>query len=142
MSEICRMEARALEAAAAGRSSDELLVHVASCARCQDALAVSAWMRHLADTSGDDVRLPEAGVLLWRAELRRKADARRRAERPLLWARAASVAVALGGGALLIASYGPQIVSAAHTATPLAVGAIAAAILAVLAAGATALSAR
>ncbi len=142
MKTTCDMETRVLEAAAAGRPSDDVLDHVASCAPCQDALAVAAWMRHLADTSGEDMRLPEAGVLLWRAELLRKADARRRAERPLAWARAASVAVALGGSAVLIASYGARIVSVAGAATPLALGAVAAAALAVLAAGATALSTR
>jgi hypothetical protein len=79
----CEREPEMLAAAGSGGESADTRAHLASCARCREAVAVSAWMRRMANTSGESHALPDPGVLWWKAQLVRRWQAEREASAPV-----------------------------------------------------------
>jgi hypothetical protein len=101
----CPRETDVLDALASARWPDrvdrELADHVASCAVCQDVVAVAAAMRADHEEARREANVPSSGQMWWRAEMRARQDAIREASRPLAVAQgvAALCALTLAGAA-------------------------------------------
>jgi hypothetical protein len=95
----CEREQDVLDALAAGRWPDrcneELRLHVSACAICRDLADVATVLVGDQDAAWRDARVPPAGVVWWRAQLRAREDAARAAGRPVAFIQgvAASAAV-------------------------------------------------
>jgi hypothetical protein len=95
----CDREHDVLDALAAGRwpepCDDDLRAHVRGCTVCADLATVAAALLDDHDAARSDARVPAAGVVWWRAQLRAREDAAREAGRPVAFIQgvAASVAV-------------------------------------------------
>jgi hypothetical protein len=98
MIEECPREADVVEAAARGLWSDsrsaELAEHIRSCPVCRDVADVSEAIQRECDQARHDARLPSAGLVWWRAQLRVRQERAAAAGRPITVAQAAAVAVA------------------------------------------------
>jgi hypothetical protein len=87
------------------RVDEELRVHVASCAICADLVDVAAPLAAEQHVAWDDaVNLPPADVVYWRAQLRARAEASRRASLPIGFVQALSAATFAGVGATALGS--------------------------------------
>jgi hypothetical protein len=87
------------------RVDDDLRRHAATCPVCADAIVVTRAMAEAAamddEVAAADLRLPSAGAVWLRAEVRARAEAARTATRPITWAQvAAIVCLAAAAGAL------------------------------------------
>src|SRR5262245_4747305 len=95
----CDREPDVLDALAAGRwparCDEDLRAHVSACAICRDLADVAAVLADERDDAWSEARVPPAGVMWWRAQLRAREDAARAAGRPVAFIQgvAASVAV-------------------------------------------------
>jgi hypothetical protein len=95
----CVREQDVLDALTAGRwparCDDDLRAHVSDCAICRDLADVAGALMAEQDAAWHDARVPSAGVMWWRAQLRAREDAARAAGRPVAFIQgvAASVAV-------------------------------------------------
>ncbi|HZZ40355.1 MAG TPA: hypothetical protein VFE06_14565 [Acidobacteriaceae bacterium] len=76
----------------------ELHAHVKACRRCTEVLLVKPALQALRADAAAAARLPDAGILWWRAQIRRRSDAVERVNRPL----AGAQGFALGMGALTL----------------------------------------
>jgi hypothetical protein len=76
----------------------ELHAHVRTCRRCTEVLHVTQALRASRAESAAAAPLPDPGILWWRAQIRRRADAVERINRPL----AGAQSFALGMGALTL----------------------------------------
>jgi hypothetical protein len=96
----CRHEADVLDAVMTsrwpGRVEPELRAHVAGCAICRDLVLASSAFDAEAAAACAEARVPEAGLVWWRAQLRARQDAARAAVRPITVAQAVGFAVAVG----------------------------------------------
>jgi predicted anti-sigma-YlaC factor YlaD len=81
---ICEHEPDMLAAAARGEDrAGAAAAHLASCASCREAVAAVAWMRQMADASGEPHPLPDPAVIWWKAQLLRRWESERRAVAPI-----------------------------------------------------------
>jgi len=100
----CEREQDVLDAIAADRwpdrLNDELSTHVAGCTICRDLAPVAHAFAEDGQTAFEQVRLPSAGLVWWRAEIRARQQAVRAAGRPITFVQvvtgACGIAVALG----------------------------------------------
>lgn len=74
-----------------GRADGALRAHVEACASCAEVAAVAAAVREWAD-DGPVAHVPDASVVWYRAQVRAREDAARRATRPVLLAQLLAVA--------------------------------------------------
>ena len=97
----CPCERDVLDLVAIGqwpsRADETLRAHVAACATCAEVASVAAVVRDWAnETDAADaehsVKVPDASVVWYRAQVRAREDAARRASRPLLVAQLFAVA--------------------------------------------------
>jgi hypothetical protein len=129
----CPRESDVLDAVASekwpNRVTAELVDHVAACAICSDVLTVARAMRADQELTWQDASIPSSGQAWWRAEMRMRQEAIRKASRPIAVAQAAALlgAVALIGTAGWLAwsrqdlsSFDLMKVSAQAMASPLA----------------------
>ena len=83
----CIYESEILDAVASGRWPDrlstELHDHLASCSICSELALVSAMYRDDYASALDQVRVPSAGLVWWKSELRARREAVRVASRPI-----------------------------------------------------------
>ena len=83
----CRYESEILDAVASGRWPDrlgtELHDHVSSCSICSELALVSAMYRDDYASALEQVRVPSAGLVWWKSELRARREAVRVASRPI-----------------------------------------------------------
>jgi hypothetical protein len=101
----CERESGVIAAVTSGRwasADDELRQHVASCEACSDARRMAETLRALERETLADTRLPSAGQVWWRAQLRARREARDAAARPLLVAQGLGAAVVIGLIAALV----------------------------------------
>ena len=103
MSDIeCVREDEVLELIAVGRWPDsapaELVAHAASCEICGDLMAVAGALRDDSDRARAEARVPSAGLVWWRAQLRARQQGAEAAGRPMTYVHAVGALVA---GALL-----------------------------------------
>jgi hypothetical protein len=117
----CRFETAVLEEIEAGRwpaaSPSELRAHVETCPVCADVALVAAEMRAADGAPTAPVRLPSAGQVWWRAELRARQEKAQLAQRPLLAVQVVAAVVALLGFATALRWFAPNAWSwVTHTA--------------------------
>ena len=96
----CRHEGDVVAAVTTGRwpsAVDQTLrEHVASCAVCAEVLQVAEAMTAIEQETLADTRLPAAGQVWWRAQVRARHEAAAVAARPVMVAQAVGAAAALG----------------------------------------------
>ncbi len=96
----CRHEGDLVAAVTSGRwpsAVDPVMRdHVASCAVCADVLQVAEAMTAIEHETLADTRLPSAGQVWWRSQVRARRDAAATAARPVLVAQAVGAAAAVG----------------------------------------------
>ena len=83
-------------------SSEEMRAHVAACASCRARVALTQAFRGERDRALAEPRLESAGVLWWRAQLRRRNAAIERLSRPLFGAQIFAVIVALAAAGVYL----------------------------------------
>jgi hypothetical protein len=95
----CPRESDVLDALASARWPErvdaELAQHVASCAVCQDVIAVASAIQTDHDFAWQEASVPSSGQMWWRAEMRTRQDAIREASRPVTVAQGVAVLFAL-----------------------------------------------
>lgn len=104
----CPREREIVRALVSGAADPEVEAHARGCSACREVAIVTARLRESALRAGDPAAappLPSPAEILWRAEVGRRLEERRRllerAHRPVAWAgRAAAVVVAAGLAAL------------------------------------------
>lgn len=83
----CAWEQEVLDAVASRRWPDrcgpELGAHLTSCSSCTDLAEVAAVLLHDSQVLEDQVRVPEASIVWWRAQLRARQEAARLALVPI-----------------------------------------------------------
>ena len=98
MTDECLREAETIDAVTSGSwptaCSAELTAHVAACAVCREAAEVAAAIRDESHAAHADVRLPTAGLVWWRAQLRARQEVAETAGRPITYAQGVAAAVA------------------------------------------------
>jgi hypothetical protein len=82
------------------RADDALRSHVALCPICADLATVASAIADLDETTALAARVPDAGLVWYRAQLAARADMARRAARPMFVAGLAAGACAAGVGLL------------------------------------------
>jgi hypothetical protein len=78
-----------------GRCDEELRVHVNACVVCSDLADVAAAVIDDRDAAWSQARVPSAGIVWWRAQLRAREDAARAAGRPVAFIQGVAASVAL-----------------------------------------------
>jgi hypothetical protein len=85
----CQHECEILDAVASGRWPDrvdsELREHASACVICSDAALIATLYRDDCERALEQVRVPSAGLVWWKAELRARREAIRVASRPIAW---------------------------------------------------------
>jgi hypothetical protein len=66
-----------------GQDDPELRAHLEGCETCRQDAEIAAWMIELAGLPVDSARLPDPGMLWWKAQLLQRWDAQRRAAEPI-----------------------------------------------------------
>ena len=83
----CKYESEILDAVASGRWPDrvdaELRDHASSCSICSEVAMVSTMYRDEYALAMEQVRVPSAGLVWWKSELRARREAVRVASRPI-----------------------------------------------------------
>ena len=84
---VCAREAEALEVVLNGGwpacADAELSTHVETCAVCADVVAVAVAMQEEHTVACQQAHIPSARLVWWRAELRARQEAARKAARPM-----------------------------------------------------------
>lgn len=78
-----------------GRCDEELRDHVNACVVCSDLAEVAAVVVNDRDDAWSQARVPSAGVVWWRAQLRAREEAARAAGRPVAFIQGVAASVAL-----------------------------------------------
>jgi hypothetical protein len=109
----CAREHEIVEAVTSGRWPDacdaDLRDHVTSCHVCKEVAFVAAALHEEHDVALAEARLPSAGLVWWRAELRARREAVKAAERPLTLVHSLAAASAIGVGAALVGGMIPYV---------------------------------
>jgi len=99
----CNREMEIVEAVTLGRwpegCSEELRQHSESCSVCRDVVRVALALTQERSEALETVRLPSAGLVWWRSEMRARREAINKATRPLRiveWIAVASALLAVG----------------------------------------------
>lgn len=80
------------------RASAALVAHASGCEVCRDLVIAASAIVELREAAPRPAALPDARVLWYRAQVQARADAARRATRPMVIAQAVAVTCALGLG--------------------------------------------
>jgi hypothetical protein len=95
----CEREQDVLDAVGSARwpsrCDEELRDHVNACAVCSDLADVAAAIIDDHDAAWSQARIPSAGVVWWRAQLRAREEAARAAGRPVAFIQGVAASVAL-----------------------------------------------
>lgn len=79
----CAREADVLDAIATGRWDPALRAHVEECAICADVAAVADLLREDGAAAWREAQVPSSARVWWRAEMRARQEAARRAAQPI-----------------------------------------------------------
>jgi hypothetical protein len=95
----CEREQDVVDAVGSGRwparCGDELRAHVSACPLCSDLVAVVAAIADDRDAAWSAARVPAAGIVWWRAQLRAREEDARAAGRPVAFVQGVAASVAL-----------------------------------------------
>ncbi len=105
----CEWEAAVLETIRTAREDPAVRDHVATCEACRETAEAAAWMQQFAALPADPLRLPDPGMLWWKAQLLQRWDAQRRAAAPLETGQHVQVGVGLAGCVALLAWLWPRV---------------------------------
>ena len=118
----CVREPEVVEAVASGRWADacdaELQTHAAICPICAEVALLAGLLREERSWALQNVRVPSAGLVWWRAELRARQDAARKAERPMSLMQAFAAACAVGVAIALAGGILPSVLALFSFASP------------------------
>jgi hypothetical protein len=96
----CPREQDVIDAIVTGRwpdrSDESLRAHAAECAICKELVEVTSVMRLDRDGLHEQMSLPSAGQVWWRAAVRARLEASQRVARPMSWIFGISLACAAG----------------------------------------------
>ena len=96
----CPRESEVIGAIIAGRWPDQcdatLHAHVAQCHICKDVVDVTSLLRLECNALHEEISVPGAGQVWWRAAIRARLEASQQATRPLSWVFGISVACVVG----------------------------------------------
>ena len=96
----CQFEAEVLNAVYTNRwperADAELRAHVSGCAICSDVVTVAKAIEEEFDIARAEARVPESGLVWWRAQMRARQEAAREAVRPITIAQAVGLATTVG----------------------------------------------
>jgi len=98
----CLREQEVLDAVRCGRCSDELKTHASECAVCSDVVEIATLFREDLEGGLAHARVPSAGLVWWRAEIRSRQEALRTVSRPITWVQAFGGACTAGVGIALL----------------------------------------
>jgi hypothetical protein len=90
----CDYEPAVVRAVRIGSWTEELRAHFAACPVCADAVLIA---EALHGEPAESLEVPAAGLIWWKAQLRRRLDGQERALRPIVWAERGAIAAGLGG---------------------------------------------
>lgn len=79
----CAKELAVVEAVRSGRCDARLHTHIAECPVCAEVLLVAQLLRQEDESAQAAARLPKAGEVWWRAQVRSRREAAERAVRPI-----------------------------------------------------------
>jgi membrane protease YdiL (CAAX protease family) len=109
----CDREQEIVEAVASGLWPDgcaeDLRNHIASCGVCNDVVVVALALQEERAGALGHVRVPPAGLVWWRAELRARQQAARAAERPMTLIQAFAAAGTIGVTLALLVGIFPSL---------------------------------
>ncbi len=88
----CDLEGDVAQAARSGQWPAELRAHLDSCPSCADTALVAEFLAQPPET---EAAVPDAGLLWWKAEIRRRLEAQEKASAPIRWAEGAVVTAVL-----------------------------------------------
>jgi hypothetical protein len=80
---VCEKENAVLEAIRLGQWQEELREHVADCPSCADAALAAQFLQDVRESDLASTRVPSAGWMWWRAQLRAKREAAERIVEPI-----------------------------------------------------------
>lgn len=96
----CPRESDVIAAIVAGRwprqCDDTLHAHVAQCHVCKEVVDVASLLRRDRNDLHEEITVPAAGQVWWRAAIRARLEASQQATRPLSWGLGISVACIVG----------------------------------------------
>jgi predicted anti-sigma-YlaC factor YlaD len=96
----CTREQDVVDAVQTGRWPDlcdrDLRAHLASCPVCRDVAAVAAALHEEHESGWREARVPPAGRVWWRAEMRARQEAAKKAAQPIAVAHALAAACTAG----------------------------------------------
>jgi len=109
----CAREHEIVEAVTAGRWPEacdaDLRNHVTNCHVCKEVVLVAVALHGEHDLALAEARVPSAGLVWWRAELRARREAAKAVERPLTLVHSLAAASAIGVGAALVVGMIPYV---------------------------------
>ncbi len=96
----CPRESDVIGAIISGRWPDQcdetLSAHVTQCQACKEVVEVAGLLRLERNDLHDEITVPAAGQVWWRAAIRARLEASQQATRPISWALGISVACVVG----------------------------------------------
>jgi hypothetical protein len=120
----CKHETDILDAVASGRwperADAELREHASTCGICSEVAMISTLYRDDYSEAMEQVRVPSAGLVWWKSELRARREAVRVASRPITLVTGIAGACAIAVLALVILTLSKQVDMAAISAFVLA----------------------
>jgi hypothetical protein len=111
----CDREIEIVEAVTCGRwpagADEELQSHAASCSVCMDVVQVSLTLTQDRSNGLLAARVPSAGLVWWRAEMRARRDAVERATRPMKIVEWTALACVLAAAGVFLYWTGPVVLA-------------------------------
>jgi len=111
----CNHEIEIVDTITSGRwpagCTEELQLHAASCPVCRDVVRVALALTQDRSDALQAVRIPSAGLVWWRSEMRARRDAVNKANRPLQIVECAAALCVLVAAAALFSWFGPAVLT-------------------------------
>lgn len=98
----CDKESAVRSMVRSGQDDPALHEHLARCEACRQDAEVAAWMIAFAELPADPAKLPDPGMLWWKAQLLQRWDAQRRATEPIETGQQVQVGIGVAGCAGLL----------------------------------------
>ena len=111
----CTREIDVVEAITNGRwpagAPEDLQLHAASCPVCTDVVRVALALTQDRSAALETVRVPSAGLVWWRSEMRARRDAVNKATRPLRIVECVAAVCLIVAAAALLRWFGPSVLA-------------------------------
>ena len=111
----CNHEIEIVDTITSGRwpagCTEELKLHAESCPVCRDVVRVALALTQDRSDALQAVRIPSAGLVWWRSEMRARRDAVNKANRPLQIVECAAALCVVVAAAALFSWFGPAVLT-------------------------------